>query len=71
MSGLMHQREKILLEQGIYKNEIEFNSYKHFFSDIKNQKVKKDHLNITENLINEAMHTKELLNWLNFIKNEN
>ena len=71
MSGLMHQREKILLEQGIYKNEIEFNSYKHFFSDIKNQKVKKDYLNITENLINETMHTKELLNWLNFIKNEN
>tara|TARA_Y100000590_G_scaffold80274_1_gene89124 strand:- start:3032 stop:3862 length:831 start_codon:yes stop_codon:yes gene_type:complete len=71
MSGLMNQREKVLLEKGIYKNQNEFNSYKNFFANIESQNVKKNHLNITENLINEKMHTKELSNWLNSIKNEN
>ena len=71
MSGLMNQREKVLLEKGIYKNQNEFNSYRNFFANIESQNVKKNHLNITENLINEKMHTKELSNWLNSIKNEN
>tara|TARA_B100001123_G_C15128341_1_gene954228 strand:- start:165 stop:995 length:831 start_codon:yes stop_codon:yes gene_type:complete len=71
MSGLMNQREKVLLEKGIYKNQNEFNSYKNFFANIESQNVKKNHLDITENLINEKMHTKELSNWLNSIKNEN
>ena len=28
----------------------------------------KNHLNISNNLINEKLHTIELLNWLNYIK---
>ncbi len=68
MSGLMNQREKVLLEEGIYKNQGEFSSYKKFFSNIKKFYDQKNHLNISNNLINEKLHTMELSNWLNYIK---
>ena len=68
MSGLMNQREKVLLEEGIYKNQGEFSSYKNFFSNVKKFYDQKNHLNISNNLINEKLHTIELSNWLNYIK---
>ena len=67
MSGLMNQREKVLLEEDIYKNQEEFSSYKNFFSNVKKFYDQKNHLNISNNLINEKLHTTELLNWLNYI----
>ena len=68
MSGLMSQREKVLLEEGIYRNKEEFDSYKNYFSDIKTFNDQKTPLNISDNLINQKMHTLELSNWLNFLK---
>ena len=71
MSGLMNQREQVLLDEGIYKNQEEFNKYKNFFSDIETYAHKKNALNITDDLINEKKHTIELSNWVNFIKDSN
>ena len=68
MSGLMSQREKVLLEEGIYRNKEEFDSYKNYFSDIDTFNDQKTPLNISDNLINQKMHTLELSNWLNFLK---
>jgi len=68
MSGLMSQREKLLLDEGIYNNQEEFDSYKKYFSNIKMFNDQKIPLNISDNLINQKLHTLELLNWLNFLK---
>ena len=68
MSGLMSQREKILLDEGIYNDRDEFDSYKNYFSNIEKYNDKKISLNISDNLINQKMHTLELSNWLNFLK---
>ena len=62
MSGLMSQREKVLLEEGIYRNKEEFYSYKNYFSDIETFNNQKTPLNISDNLINQKMHTVELSN---------
>ena len=70
MSGLMNQREKILLDEGIYNNQDELNSYKNYFSNIEMFNDQKIPLNISDNLINQKMHTLELSNWLNFLKNK-
>jgi len=70
MSGLMMQREKILLDEGIYNNQDEFDSYKNYFSNIEKYNDQKISLNISDNLINQKMHTLELSNWLNFLKNQ-
>ena len=70
MSGLMNQREKLLLDEGIYSNQEEFDSYKSYFSNIELLNDQKILLNISENLINQKMHTLELSNWLNLLKNQ-
>ena len=70
MSGLMYQREKLLLDEGIYSNQEEFDSYKSNFSNIELLNDQKILLNISDNLINQKMHTLELSNWLNFLKNQ-
>jgi len=70
MSGLMSQREKLLLDEGIYNNQEEFDSYKNYFSNIELFNDQKIPLNISDNLINQKMHTLELSNWLNFLKNQ-
>ena len=70
MSGLMMQREKILLDEGIYNNQNEFNSYKNYFSNIEKYNDQRNSLNISDNLINQKLHTLELSNWLNFLKNQ-
>ncbi len=71
MSGLMNQREKVLLGEGIYKNQEEFNSYKNFFSNVKKFDDQKNLLKISNSLINEKLHTIELSNWLNYIESTN
>ena len=70
MSGLMSQRENILLELGVYKNQDEFNSYKNYFSNIDKYKDNKNILNISESLIDSKMHSIELLNWINYLKDQ-
>ncbi len=70
MSGLINQREKILLDEGIYNNLEELNSYKNYFSNIEMFNDLKVSLNISDNLVNQKMHTLELSNWINFLKNQ-
>ena len=70
MSGLMSQREKLLLDEDIYNSQEEFDSYKNYFSNIKKFNDQKISLNISDDLINQKMHTLELLNWLNLMKNQ-
>ena len=41
-----------------------------YFSNIEKYNDKKISLNIPDNLINQKMHTLELSNWLNFLKNQ-
>jgi len=53
MSGLMNQREKLLLDEGIYSNQEEFDSYKSYFSNIELLNDQKILLNISDNLINQ------------------
>ena len=43
---------------------------KNYFSNIEKYNDKKVSLNISDNLINQKMHTLELSNWLNFLKNQ-
>ena len=68
MAGLMIQREKILLELGVYKTKDEFNSYKNYFSNIEKNSDQKNTLNISDTLIDKQMHSIELLNWINCLK---
>ena len=70
MSGLMSQREILLLDEGIYNNQDELDSYKNYFSNIEKYNDQKISLNISDNLINQRKHTLELSNWLNFLKNQ-
>ena len=66
----MNQRETILLDEGIYNNKDEFDSYKNYFSNIEKHRDQKIPLNIADNSINQKMHTLELSNWLNSLKNQ-
>tara|TARA_Y100000590_G_scaffold334264_1_gene380355 strand:- start:297 stop:1121 length:825 start_codon:yes stop_codon:yes gene_type:complete len=68
MSGLMNQRENILLDNCLYKNKNDLDKFKKFFSNISKFNDLKKYLNIDDSLINEEMHTKELSNWLNSLK---
>ena len=67
MAGLMQQREKILLEEEIFKNKNEYDLYKNFFSNIDNES-QNNSLNISENITNDDLHSLELVNWINFMK---
>lgn len=69
MSGLMNQRKSILIKDGIYNSESQFNNYKNYFEDIEKYKSKKNKLLISESLINENIRIIELSNWIKKIKN--
>ena len=68
ISGLMNQRKKILLNSKIFTNKNQYYSYKNFFSNIEKYSYQKKDLNISDQLINEKMHSLELYNWLNSFK---
>ena len=69
MSGLMAQRKEVLLKEKIFKSEKEFQKLNLFLSNIKKFKDLEDELNISKTLIDKKIHTFELSNWLNNIKN--
>lgn len=69
MSGLISQREKVLLDEGVYKNMEELNKFKNFLSKTKKYNKLKKSLSISNSLIDEKIHTLEIANWLKFIKN--
>ena len=71
ISGLMEQREKLLIDECIYRDKEEFDLYKNFFSNIKEQIAQNNLLQLSDNIIDEDKHSIELLNWINFIKNQN
>ena len=64
ISGLMMQRKKLLLDEGIFSSYKEFNELRSFLSDIKKYKDKKNHFSISETIINSNIHTLEISNWL-------
>ena len=67
MSGLMDQREELLLNEGIYNNKVEFDAYRNYFSNFKERENIKNSLSICENLSNPNLHSLELYNWINFL----
>lgn len=70
ISGLMKQRKSLLLDEGVYENDEEFNELYIYLSDIQKYKERKNQLSISNTLINEEVHTLEIANWLkNIISN--
>ena len=68
MSKFMSQREEILLKEGIFKDKKEFDSVKFCLSNNNQSITQKEMYGISDDLINEELHTTELLNWLNYVK---
>lgn len=70
ISGLMKQRESLLLEEGIYSNSEEFNQLCSFLLNIEKYKDQKKQLSISDTLIDKEIHTLELANWLQNLMND-
>ena len=70
ISGLMKQREKLLLENGIYSNFQTFNQLRSFLSNIEKHKDIKSQLSISETIVNSKIHTLEISNWLENFTND-
>ncbi|MBI28959.1 MAG: Gamma-glutamyl-L-1-hydroxyisopropylamide hydrolase [Alphaproteobacteria bacterium MarineAlpha5_Bin11] len=67
IAGLMDQRKKILLGEKMYNSEKEFIDQKNYFDNYKflqNEQLEEKY----SDLINEKMHTLELSNWIEFLK---
>ena len=70
MSGLMFQRKKLLLEENIINSEEDFEKLYLYLSNISKNNYLKNKLQISDSLITDSIHTKELKNWLNYLKSE-
>ncbi len=70
MSGLMKQRKNILLKEKVYNSEDLFEKFFLYLSDIKKFDYLKKELLISNTLISRNIHTIELRNWLQNIKND-
>ena len=70
ISGLMNQRKKLLLEENIFTSSEEFEKLYLYLSDIKKFDHLKKELLISDSLVLENIHTKELCNWLECVKND-
>ena len=64
ISGLMKQREILLLEEGIYENANHFKKFQSFFSNPEKYAKKNKKLFISKTLIDQKVHSLELANWL-------
>tara|TARA_Y100001970_G_scaffold276245_1_gene378664 strand:- start:374 stop:1204 length:831 start_codon:yes stop_codon:yes gene_type:complete len=69
MSGLMLQRKQLLLDEEIFSSEEDYEKLYNYLSDIKKFNFLKDELSISDTLIESKIHTIELFNWLNYLKN--
>ena len=69
ISGLMNQRKKLLLEENIFTSSDEFDKLYLYLSDIKKFDHLKKELSISDSLVLENIHTNELYNWLEHVKN--
>ncbi len=70
ISGLMLQRKEILLEEKICSSENSFDKLHSYLSDIEKFDYLRHELSIVDSLIIEKIHTIELKNWLNYLKND-
>ena len=70
MSNLMIQRKQILIDNNIYKSNKEFEYYQKFFFNIKKNNNMKKKLDIDKNLLDQNIHSLELINWIKLIKRE-
>ena len=64
ISGLMKQRESLLIKEGIYNNSKEFNKLYYYLNNIGKNIDIKNNLSISETIIDYKIHTLELSNWL-------
>ena len=69
MSGLMLQRKEVLLNQKIFSSEAQFEKLYLYLSNIKKYEYLRKELLIPDSIIFENIHTIELKNWLNYLKN--
>ena len=69
ISGLMNQRKQLLLEENIFTSSEEFEKLYSYLSDIKKFDYLKNELSISDSLVIENIHTNELCNWLEYVKN--
>ena len=70
ISGLMNQRKQLLLEEDIFTSSEEFEKFYLYLSDIKKFDYLKKELLISDSLVIENIHTNELYNWLEYVKND-
>jgi len=70
ISGLMNQRKQLLLEENIFTSSEEFEKLYLYLSDIKKFDHLKKELSISDSLVFENIHTNELCNWLEYVKND-
>jgi GMP synthase-like glutamine amidotransferase len=70
ISGLMNQRKQLLLEENVFTSSKEFEKLYSYLSDIKKFNHLKKELSISDSLVLENIHTTELYNWLEYIKND-
>ena len=71
ISGLMKIRKKILMKEGSFNSEDEFNKLSFYLSDIEKNNYLKKELQISNSLVQNNIHTIELSNWLNQLKINN
>ena len=64
MAGLMTQRKDVLLENNIYKNSFDFEKEKNVFKNC--NKLKDYEYNKYSDVIDEAKHSLEISNWLDY-----
>ncbi len=69
MSGLMFQRKQLLFDENILTSEEKFGKLYDYLSNIKNNNFLKNELEISDSLVDNKIHTIELFNWLNHVKN--
>ena len=70
ISGLMKQRKQLLLEENIFTSFEEFEKLYLYLSDLKKFAHLKKELSISDSLVLENIHTNELCNWLEYVKND-
>ena len=69
ISGLMNQRKSLLLEERVFNSIEKFEQLFLYLSDIKKHYHLKNMLSISDTLISDKIHTIELSNWLDHLKN--
>ena len=67
IAGLMDQRKGILLSEKAYNSEKEFMDQKNYFDNYKNLQNRQFEEKYSD-LVDEKMHTLELANWIEYLK---